>query len=188
MKIKLKEITDLHTGFYTKPHRTGEIVYLQAKNFSERGKLIEIPVKSLPLNSKTKKHILKDGDILFSAKGPKNFAYLFNHTYSNAVASSTFLILRLKGSFLNTISRDYLVWFLNHSDTMEKLKNRAKGTSIPSISISSIENLEISIPDIDIQKSILQINDLKQQETDLREKIQILRENLIQQQILNLLK
>lgn len=188
MKIKLKEITNIHTGFYSKPDRKGEIVYFQAKNFSEQGKLIEIPPKSLPLNTKTEKHILKNGDILFSAKGPKNFAYLFDHTYSNAVASSTFLILRLKREILEKITGEYLVWFLNHSDTMEKLKNRAKGTSIPSISKSSFENLEISIPDLEIQNSILQINDLKKQESDLREKLQNLRERLIQQQILNSLK
>ena len=63
------------------------------------------------------------------------------------------------------------------------LKGKAIGTSIVSISKSVLEELEISIPDIQIQKAILKISQLHNTEKKLKQRIETLREKQIQQQI-----
>ena len=62
------------------------------------------------------------------------------------------------------------------------------GTSIPSISKQVLENLEIWIPRMDIQRVILHITQLRNQEKSLKQKIELLREKQIQQQIINAIK
>ena len=81
-----------------------------------------------------------------------------------------------------------MAWFLNNHTTQTLLKGQAIGTSIPSISKQVLENLEISVPSIEFQKTILQITKLRNMEKMLKQKIETLREKQIQQQIINALK
>ncbi len=71
---------------------------------------------------------------------------------------------------------------------MELLKSYATGTSMTSISKTVLEELEIAIPEIPVQQSILKINELRLRQKTLVSKIEDLREQLIQQQIFNALK
>jgi restriction endonuclease S subunit len=82
----------------------------------------------------------------------------------------------------------YLAWFLNSHTTQTLLKGQAIGTSIPSISKQVLENLEIAVPGIKIQKAILQITKLRNKEKSLKLEIETLREKQIQQQIINAIK
>ena len=67
-------------------------------------------------------------------------------------------------------------------------KDKAKGSGIPSISISSIEEMELSIPDIEKQRTILNLSKLRVRERQIRQQLTILRDNYIQQQLLNSIK
>ena len=62
------------------------------------------------------------------------------------------------------------------------------GTSIVSISKAVLEELEISIPDLQTQKAILIISHLRNLEKKLKQQIESLWEKQIQQQIFNTLK
>jgi len=62
------------------------------------------------------------------------------------------------------------------------------GTSIVSISKSVLEELEISIPDLQTQRAILKITQLRNSEQNLKKEIETLREKQIQQQIINAIK
>ena len=88
----------------------------------------------------------------------------------------------------DTILPEYLSWFLNSNGTQSLLKGQAIGTSIPSISKQVLENLEIAIPSIKTQKAVLQISLLRNKEKALKQKIEGLREKLIQHQITNAIK
>jgi restriction endonuclease S subunit len=81
-----------------------------------------------------------------------------------------------------------LTWFLNSYETQTLLKGQAIGTSIPSISKQVLENLEISVPNIETQEAILQITKLRNREKKLKQQIEMLREKQIQQQIINAIK
>jgi len=74
LKTILKHIASIQTGVFAKPIQKGEIVYLQSKHFDENGELTEILYPDLNVDSKINKHLLEKGDVLFAAKGTKNFA------------------------------------------------------------------------------------------------------------------
>jgi len=158
---------------------------MQVKHFDNNFALLPGLHADLKEHSVTQKHLLNPGDILFAAKGSNNFAAVYQNNYPKAVASTSFFVIKLTGE---NILPDYLAWFINYSKTMELLKSFATGTSINSISKTVLEELEISIPEMQVQQSILKINELRMRQKTLVSKIEELREQLIQQQIYNALK
>ncbi|MCF8201486.1 MAG: restriction endonuclease subunit S [Crocinitomicaceae bacterium] len=185
MKSKIQDIATLQTGLFAKPLAKGEVVYLQSKHFDDQGNLLTTLHPDLLKENISEKHFLRAGDILFAAKGTKNFAAVYEEHNPPAVASTSFFVIRL---FDSKINPEYLTWFLNNSNTQAILKSQAIGTSIPSISKQVLENFEISIPIIEMQNAILQITKLRNKEKYLKQKIETIREKQIQQQILNAIK
>lgn len=185
LKKRIKDITYIQTGLFTKPSGFGELVYLQSKHFDENGQLVAVLHPDLLAGDISEKHVLQNGDVLFAAKGIKNFAAVFENHNEPSVASTTFFVMRITD---RNVLPHYLAWFLNSHPIQTLLKSQAIGTSIPSISKQVLENLEINIPSIDKQQAILQITELRNMEKSLKQKIETLREKQIQQQIINAIK
>jgi len=177
----IKDITNIQTGFFAKPAGIGELVYLQSKHFDEHGQLHSVLHPDLVAEGISEKHLLRDGDVLFAAKGTKNFAAIFEKHNEPSVASTSFFVIRPTDK---KVLPQYLAWFLNNHTTQTLLKSQAIGTSIPSISKHVLENLEITVPGMETQKAILQIIKLRNKEKLLKQKIETLREKQIQQQII----
>lgn len=185
MKTYLKHIASIQTGIFAKPIAEGEIVYLQAKHFDSNGQLNSLLHPDLNKDTITEKHLLREGDVLFAAKGTKNFAALYESKKQPAVASTSFFVIRIQENFRNKILPEFLVWLINHPNSQKFLKGKAIGTSIVSISKAVLEELEISIPDLKTQKAILKITQLRNTEIKLKQRIETLKEKQIQHQILN---
>jgi len=185
LKTLIKNITNIQTGLFAKPAGIGELVYLQSKHFDEFGQLHSALHLDLPAEGISEKHLLKDGDVLFAAKGTKNFAAVFENHNEPSVASTSFFVIRPTD---NKVLPQFLAWFLNNHTTQTLLKGQAIGTSIPSISKQVLENLEIPVPEIKTQRAIVEISKLRNKEKSLKQKIEALREKQIQQQIINSIK
>lgn len=185
MKTLIKDITNIQTGLFAKPAGIGKLVYLQSRHFDEYGQLHSVLHPDLMAEGISEKHLLKDGDVLFAAKGTKNFAAVFENHNEPSVASTSFFVIRPTDK---KILPQFLAWFLNNPATQTLLKGQAIGTSIPSISKQVLENLEVTIPSIETQKAILQITQLRIKEKSLKQKIETLKEKQIQQQIINAIK
>ena len=192
MKATLSHIANIQTGIFAKPITEGEIVYLQAKHFDENGLLKSSLHPDLKSENISDKHFLQHGDVLFAAKGTKNFAAWYESLPAGqagknqpAVASTSFFVIRLNDDFQNKILSEFLTWYLNQPASQNYLKSQAVGSSIVSISKSVLEELEISIPDLHTQRAILKITQLRNSEQNLKKEIETLREKQIQQQITN---
>lgn len=181
MRNLIKNIADIQTGIFARPTGTGEVVYLQSRHFDENGELLRELHPDLMAEGISEKHLLKDGDVLFAAKGTKNFAAVFENHNEPSVASTSFFVLRPTDK---KVLPQYLAWFLNSHTTQSLLKRQAIGTSIPSISKQVLENFEIAVPGIETQKAILQITKLRNKEKSLKQEIDSLREKEIQAMLL----
>ncbi len=187
MKLKLNYIASIQTGIFAKMVSEGDIVYLQAKHFDENGQLNSTLQPDLLSDDSNKKHLLKHGDILFAAKGTKNFATWFENKNQPAVASTSFFVVRLQNDFKHKILPAFLVWYINHPNSQKILKSKAIGTSIVSISKAVLQDLEIFIPSIQKQETILKITALCIKEKKLIQQIEILKEKQIHQEIFKVL-
>jgi len=188
LRVALKHIAFIQTGVFAKPVKEGQIVYLQSKHFDENGILRSSLYPDLKSDSISGKHLLQNGDIIFAAKGTKNFAVLYESKNNPAVASTSFFVIRLNEDFQAKVLPEYLTWYLNSAPSQNYLKSQAVGSSIVSISKSVIDELELSIPDLDTQKTILIITHLRNAERKLQKQIEMYREKQIQQQIINAIK
>ncbi len=185
LQKKVRDISNIQTGLFAKPSGKGEVVYLQSRHFDEFGQLFTTLHPDLTADGISEKHLLRDGDVLFAAKGTKNFAAVYEHHNKPAVASTSFFVIRLTNK---KVLPEYLAWFLNSHSTQTFLKGQAMGTSIASISKVVLESLEIALPGIETQKAILQITKLRTKEKALKQEIETLREKQIQQKIINAIK
>jgi restriction endonuclease S subunit len=182
MKVKLDTIANIQTGLFANNFVGRDIVYLQSKHFNEDGELKSALHPDLERNEIDERHLLKKGDVLFLAKGSRNFAAAFINIDNMCVASTSFFVIRLKN---DNILPEYLAWYLNHPNTLKILKAQAIGTSMASISKPVLQDLEISVPDVKTQKAVMHITYLRKKEKQIKQQIESLREQQIQQQIIN---
>lgn len=182
---KLNKIAVVQTGVYLKPSPGTNTLYLQINGFDNNGYLYPKQEPSILLDDPNNKYFLKEGDLLFSAKGANNFCTIFHTQKYNAVASSSFLIIRIRDK--KRILPDYLCWFFNRQTTLQYLTSNAKGTSIPSISKSTVEELNIPILPVDKQEKIIAIAKLQKTEERLYKKIIRKREQLAEYKLKNII-
>jgi restriction endonuclease S subunit len=180
LKTLLKNIASIQTGVYVKTGTQGDIVYLQAKHFDENGNLQVNLHPDLESSNINLKHLLKHGDVLFAAKGSKNFAALYESKNPPAVASTSFFVIRVEDIYRSKVLPEFLVWLMNNPDMQRFLKGKAIGTSIVSISKAVLEAMEVFIPDIAIQQKILRIAELRSREKQLNQQLDELKEQRIQ--------
>ena len=180
MKIRLSNITQFQSGIYEKPDINADTLYLQAVHFTRSGTFDERVVPQLKLNNKLEKHILEDGDLLFAAKGLNNFAAVYRTRIGKAVASSSFIILKIKEEKKQLIQPDYLAWFITHHKQIKLMHQQQLGTTIPSISMKQLAKLEIDIPSIDVQKKIVEVHQLREKEKELSNSIEEWKDKQIQ--------
>jgi hypothetical protein len=119
MIVSLTNIATLQTGLFAKPLSMGEVVYLQSKHFDEQGNLSANLHPDLSIEDISAKHLLRAGDVLFAAKGTKNFAAVYEEHNLPAVASTSFFVIRLLSS---DVLPEYMAWFLNNPNTQASLK------------------------------------------------------------------
>lgn len=172
-------IAEIKTGIFAKPGHEGEVVYLQARHFDKFGNLHTELKGDLRFDDITENHLLRNGDVLFAAKGWKNFATVYRSDFP-AVASTTFFVLRVRE--LDVIP-EFLVWLLNEPKTKESLKGQAIGSAMVSISKRVLGNLVVNIPSAETQRQILDVSQLMKKENEIRLRIAELRQQIIHQAV-----
>lgn len=175
----LNSISSIRTGVYLQPLVKGDARYLQIKDFNSRGEFTGGPVAEIQMETKLERHLLKQGDILFAAKGSKNFAAVISELAKPSVASSAFFVIRQSSGYLP----EFLAWFINHPRTQNELKVEAKGSAMHSISIKALEALEVSLPDKKTQELIVMIDKLRSREKELSNELDEIKDSLIDTKI-----
>ena len=113
---------------------------------------------------------LEKGDIIFSARGNKNFAVCLNETPEKAVCSPHFFQIHIKNK--HKVLPSFLAWQINQAPAQKYLINSAEGTMIRSIRRGILESLPIVIPEIKKQKAIAELDfRVKREYTLLQEQI-----------------
>jgi restriction endonuclease S subunit len=187
-KMNIANIAAVQTGVYQTPKPSGDILYLQTRHFNAVGEYDPTSQPERINNIHLHNHILNDGDILFAAKGTKNFAALYRSEMGKAVASSSLFVIRIRENIRAKALPEFLCWYINSIDGQAFLKSHAKGTALPSIPLSVIQEMELSLPTIQSQRQIVAIHALRLREKELHSKIERLKDQVIQRQLLSFTK
>ena len=174
--INLKDIAEIQTGVFLKPAPNPDTIYLQANDFDNEGVVLPTTKHSVITNKKNQHHILASGNLLFMAKGYRNFCSVFNDCGVKCAASSSFLVIKIKDA---KVMPEYLNWYLNLPVIITQLRVNAVGSAIPSITKAMIEEVEVPVPSIDKQKAIIELAALQKREQQIYNEIAGKRKQLI---------
>lgn len=182
--FKLQDIVKLRSGMVvSKTANNDEKLLTEAfvrmigtSDFDENDNLVNNIEPNVLYKSSIEKNYLQFGEILFNAKGRRFFAYLFTNEYENTIASASFLVLTLTK---NSVVPDFLVWFLNHPETLKVFNSKMSTQVMPSISKQELSELEIIIPSIEIQEQIVALDNLKKRQIKIQKELISLEENYI---------
>ncbi|MCX2793851.1 Type I restriction modification DNA specificity domain-containing protein [Microbulbifer thermotolerans] len=112
---------------------------------------------------------LKKGNIIFSARGSRNFASLVPDTDLPVVCSPHFFIIDLKGR--EDVLPEFLAWQLNQAPLQKYFQQAAEGSVHVSIRKAVLGQAPIAIPPIDKQKIIVELADRVLKEKKALEKL-----------------
>lgn len=182
---KLKDIAEIQTGIYAKASPSPDTVYLQVNNFDADRVICNTAKPSITIPSKNRGHYLNVGNLLFAGKGTNNFCVVFTGYDEKCVASSSFLVVRI--TKIDLVEPQYVSWFLNLPSTLMSLSSNAVGTSIPSITKATLEEVELPLPPIATQEKIVEIAKLQKKERELREAITVKRQQIIDYKLKNII-
>lgn len=181
MISRLSDIAEIQSGVYAKTTGANDVAYVQARHFDENGTQIEPLLGEVRFGEVKARHVLEYGDVLFAAKGTKNFAVAVGKDWIPAVASTSYFVIRLRTS---EVLPEYVAWYLNHPQQQQVLKGQARGTAISSIAKDALEDLEVPVPPLQKQHALLKIAGLRKMEANLTKRIEELREHYIQHLLL----
>lgn len=185
LKIKLENIASIKSGIFAKTGPLGNLLYLQANSFDENRILDPSSEPTIRLKDINPKHILQNNDILLVARGDYYPAFLYENNEAGAIASPTFLVIRVINYQINPA---YLVWYLNTPTIQRQLARESKGSAIQSITKKAINELIVPIPSLETQKTIVEIDTLARRQTALLIKIAEEKSKRIGQEIFNYLR
>ena len=180
--MKLKKIANIQSGFISRgkidPRDDGTCLLLQAKdvNAEQFSYHTDALVRFIPRLS-GKDWFLKTGDILFMARGSRNFSVLIEKMPENVLAAACFFVVRISNS---GILPEYLCWYLNQSPVEEYLKRfSGRGVHMPVVRRAVLESIEIPLPPMKTQKQLSDMNKLLHNEQELYKKLAEKRKNLM---------
>ncbi|QOR74060.1 restriction endonuclease subunit S [Cruoricaptor ignavus] len=185
MKLKLKEICNIQFGTYLKPSNAGSLRFLQAKNFSDNGGLLDNFDAFVSDDENTRASLLQKGTVLFAGKGSRFFAADYQDEWGDVVPSSLFYVLTVDEDL---ILPGYLSAVLNLSKNIAYFQQAGAGSNIPSLRKKELADFEIEIPPLEIQEKIVAMKKLHDEEMKLADAIKDQKILLYQTAINNILK
>jgi len=187
----LKELSKIKLGYQFRERidfdKNGKYKIILMKNVSENNSINFQQLSRTNIEKGVNNSFfIKKYDILFLAKGSQNKAIYIPDDFQNIIATSHFYIIRMKS--INKIIPYYLSWYLNQKPVQKYIYRNFYGTVLKHINKQTIENIKIFIPNLSVQKKIIEIMQLKTRENELINKILKLRNRITENILLKVLK
>lgn len=144
--------------------RGGSVRVVQMKDVSFEGGVDWEGLTESALTGKKAPDFVVTGDVLFVARGLRNYAIYVDQQVESVVCAPHFYLLRSK---VGTLYPQFLAWLLNQSPMQAIFDSLAEGSLQKSLRRSLLENIEIAIPPMKKQAEIVKINELAQRQKQI---------------------
>ncbi|WP_319517584.1 restriction endonuclease subunit S [uncultured Martelella sp.] len=179
--MKLAELASIHSGFTARgklnPLPKGGVPALQLRDVGTNGEAPGPNFQRYELGKLPDRYFVSGGEVVFRSRGEPNTAVAIRNLLPEPVAVIVPLVIVRPDR--NRILPEYLAWAINQPDAQRRLGAEAQGTSLRMIPMAALENLKIAVPDLYMQKRIVELNALAQQEGQLLRNLAARREELI---------
>jgi restriction endonuclease S subunit len=179
MKKRLRDIANIRVGYQFRgritPDPSGTVRLIQTKDIDSYQKVCTEDLVPLRLD-RPPSNLLQQGEVLFLARGLRQYAAVVKEPLENTIAAGYFFILRV---ISDKVRPEYLAWCINQPEFQEALRPLVRGTNIPLVSKADFQDLQIQLPPIAVQDKIVKLNDLLEQENRVLKDLQEKRATLI---------
>ncbi len=182
MKEEVNAVVETMSGIQGKPTENLEALkykVLKLKDVSRDTGINYEEVEEVRYDKVMPKYLLRKGDILFKAKSGDNIAAIVDRDVENLVATSHFIIMRIKEEYKDEILPEYLTMYLNSEYAQEYFKARSEGSVLPIIKLSTLNELEIIVPDKSEQQRLCELYKLMLEEKVIMQKLMAAREKQV---------
>jgi|ERR1039458_238322 hypothetical protein len=173
MLKRILDIAALSAGFpfrgAVKPVRGGNALVVQMKNVDPQSGIDWTSVTRSNLPGKKEPDWLREGDIIFAARGSRNYAVVVEGAPANAVCSPHFFVLRVRNQSATLPA--FLAWQINQGPAKKYFEQSATGSYILNIRRQVLEHLEVVIPERAQQEKVVALNRAAQTERAIMERL-----------------
>lgn len=153
----LKMLVEVHSGH---PFRgsvpiseTGNARVIQLRDISQGGDVNWDELSRTDI-ADGRSDWLRDGDILFAARGSRNYAVCLSAVPNSTVCAQYFFILRCKS---NAVLPEFLAWLINRAPAQRYFLSNAEGSDQLSIRRGVLENMPVAVPSLQRQAQIVEL-------------------------------
>ena len=136
---------------------SGDVAIVQMRNVDAVSGVEWAEVRRVSLPSKRPQAFLAEGDILFTTRGTRNFALALDAVEGEAVCSPHFFVIRVCDA--KQIDPQFLAWQINQRAAQEYFQREATGSHILNIRREVIECLQVAVPPLATQRTIVALAD-----------------------------
>lgn len=182
MRKRIDEIADVRTGYQFRhrlePDPAGAHLVVQVKDIdvAHAHRLDPAALWPVKLPREPGSDLLRQGDVLYLAKGRRNYATPVGRLPGSAVAAGYFFVLRVRHE---AVRPDFLAWYINQPPAQKYLADFFRGTGIPFIRREDFAALEVPLPPLDVQERIVALHALALRESELLSQLESKRTQLI---------
>lgn len=170
--MRLADVCTIHTGYTARgrlePAITGGVLTLQLRDISPGGFIDPGRLARVQIDDPAERYIVHAGDVVFRSRGERNTASALDERLEEpALAVLPLMVLRPNR---DAVTPEYLAWVINQAPAQRYFDSVARGTNIRMILRSSLDGLEVDVPDLEIQRKIVALDALAERERELTQR------------------
>ena len=173
MKKTLNQIATIQTGYSFRRRLEvtlhGELSVIQMKDLQDDNTVNLDNLSKIDLIEIKKHHLAQKGDLIFRSRGFATTSAILLKDPGKAIIAAPLLRIRVKDSKI--VLPEYLNWYMSQNEAQKFFTSRALGSIHKMINLQTIENLEIILPDLKTQKTIIELASLSLLEEKLNNQI-----------------
>ena len=186
--VRLAELSAVRMGVTlrgrdaTRPVEGGSCRLVRISDVSQDGTWLNADFAHIePAERIRDDHFLRSGDVLFPNRGTRTTAIAFRMEQPRIIAGAQFFVLRPN---VARVVPEYLAWFLRSESAARHFEERRKGTYVQIVERRDLEDLDLPLPPLEMQRKIVEAAALAIEERSLSEKIAVLRARLVAGELL----
>lgn len=146
----------------------GQIAVIQMRDLTDDNQVDCTGLARLDIKNIKKHHLVERGDLVFRSRGQASTSAILTENPGRAVVAAPLFRIRINNE---AVLPEYLNWFINQPPAQAFLTRRAVGTAQRMISIETMEQLEVAVPSLSKQKTIIKLAALAEQEYNLMHRL-----------------
>jgi hypothetical protein len=162
---------------------SGNVAVIQMKDLSDNNCVDLSALTCIDMDNPQEHHLVKPGDLIFRSRGLSSTSAILLEDPGMAVVAAPLLRIRVSD---HGVLPEYLNWFISQAPAQAFLTRHAKGTAQKMISKETLEGLEVFVPPLELQRTIVEITALAEKERHILEKLAERRHQFISTHLIRL--